>query len=176
MPHRPTDEDKKLWKYVTKGIEPYHPEGKVSADKELPKKSRVDKNIQIDRHSMLVPPKQTSMKSIPLGPQALDRRTEARLKRGQIQIEGRIDLHGMTQEAAHNTLVGFISQSYQQGKRCVLVITGKGRLSAPGKIKQNLSSWLYDYPLSGMVLRHVTAQPADGGAGAFYVYLKRQKD
>jgi DNA-nicking Smr family endonuclease len=176
MPHRPTDEDKKLWKFVTKGIEPYHKQEEVFGKTLLTQNKQADKRPKAEEYTVFVPPVIKEKHKIDAGPQPLDRRTETRLKRGQIQIEGRIDLHGMTQEVAHNALVGFISQSYQQGKRCVLVITGKGRLSAPGKIRQSLASWLYDFPLTGMVLRHVTAQPVDGGAGAFYVYLKRQKE
>jgi DNA-nicking Smr family endonuclease len=177
MAHRPTDEDKKLWKHVTKGIEPYHRHKETSDNVSTSKKKQhVDKTLKIKEKAAFVSPLIKDNYKSDTGPQPLDRRTETRLKRGQIQIEGRIDLHGMTQEAAHDALVGFISKSCQQGKRCVLVITGKGRLSAPGKIRQNLSGWLYDYPLTGMVLRHVIAQPVDGGAGAFYVYLKRQKD
>lgn len=175
MSHRPTDEDEKLWKHVTKGIDPYHKKEKkptlsagIKARKAPQHENASGVFIPIQREVIRQYKENT--------PQALDKRTETRLRRGQIKIEARIDLHGMTLEEAHVNLVHFIRQSAASKRRCVLVITGKGRISSPGKIKQNFAHWLYDYPLAGMVLKHVSAQPADGGNGAFYVYLKRQKE
>ena len=56
----------------------------------------------------------------------LDKRTAERLKRGQLRLDGRIDLHGMTQNEAHPALSDFLAASRDSGRRCVLVITGKG--------------------------------------------------
>ena len=56
----------------------------------------------------------------------LDRRTGERLKRGKLPIEGYLDMHGMTQSEAYNALDNFFLDSQAAGKRCVLVITGKG--------------------------------------------------
>src|SRR5690606_22113463 len=56
----------------------------------------------------------------------LDRRTAERLRRGELPIAARLDLHGMTQEEAHRALVRFLARAQAAGQRCVLVITGKG--------------------------------------------------
>ncbi|MCK7475856.1 MAG: Smr/MutS family protein [Rhodopseudomonas palustris] len=56
-----------------------------------------------------------------------DPRNVKKLKRGKIEIEGRIDLHGMRQAEAHAALIQFIHGSASMGKRWVLVITGKDR-------------------------------------------------
>ena len=104
----------------------------------------------------------------------IDRRTGEKLKRGQFEIDGRIDLHGMTQDKAQTSLGAFILRSYAANKRCLLIITGKGE-KGRGVLKQRLPEWLNDPELSGAVLRIVPATPKDGGSGAFYVLLRRRR-
>lgn len=107
----------------------------------------------------------------------LDKRTAARLKRGQLAIEGRIDLHGMTQDKAHRALEGFLAASQAAGKRCVLVITGKGlRPSGETGVLRNLvPRWMNAPAIRARVLSFCTAQPRDGGTGALYVLLRRKR-
>ena len=107
----------------------------------------------------------------------LDKRSAARLRRGQLAIEGRIDLHGMTQDTAHRTLEEFLRASQGAGKRCVLVITGKGlRPSGETGVLRNLvPRWMNAPSIRGCVLSFSTARPRDGGTGALYVLLKRNR-
>lgn len=120
--------------------------------------------------------------------QEIDGRTSKRLKQGKMYVEGVLDLHGMTQEQAHRSLIAFIHRSYQQGKRCVLVITGKGNRNypdhqrpqhfidpEPGVLKRRVPDWLMDKSLSPMILQWEQARPSDGGDGALYVLLRRQR-
>lgn len=117
----------------------------------------------------------------------LDRRLQLRLKRGQLPIEGRLDLHGLGREKARAALNAFVARQAALGRRCVLVITGKGRpdwqrpvwgADAPevGVIRRALPAWLRDNPNKDHVLAFTPAQPRDGGAGAWYVLLRRRKD
>ncbi len=117
----------------------------------------------------------------------LDFRTDQKLRRGQMPIDAKLDLHGKTQEQAHTMLNDFIRAAHGRGHRCVLVITGKGRggQSAddayapdlkPGILKQKLPEWLSMSPLRQMVLKITPAQARHGGGGAFYIYLKRTRD
>lgn len=62
----------------------------------------------------------------------IDRRTASRFTRGRMAIEGRLDLHGMTQETAHRALCGFLARAYEKGSRCVIVVTGKGSRGGEG--------------------------------------------
>lgn len=115
----------------------------------------------------------------PPGAAQLDARTDARLRRGRLANEGRLDLHGMTQAEAQERLTGFIVAAQAQGKRCVLVITGKGVSrggEAGGVLRQKFPLWLSLPPLRGLVLKTYPAAQRDGGSGAWYVYLKRQRD
>ena len=102
----------------------------------------------------------------------IDRATFEKLKRGQMAIEARIDLHGQTQDEAHRELSAFIARAQAQGRRLALVITGKGR-EGKGVLRESVPRWLNEPALRGRVLALVNAQPRDGGAGALYVLLRR---
>jgi len=106
----------------------------------------------------------------------VDRRTADRLKRGRLEIEGRIDLHGMTRAAAQDALTGFVVSAADRGQRCVLVITGKGTFSGgPGVLKQEVPKWLNMSPLRERIVAVNEAQPKHGGGGALYLLLKRKR-
>ncbi|WP_136636085.1 Smr/MutS family protein [Pseudooceanicola onchidii] len=114
-------------------------------------------------------------------PVRMDRKTHTKMKRGKLRPEGRIDLHGMTMDRAHPALTGFIMRSASEGKRLVLVITGKGKdrdEDGPipvrrGVLRHNVPHWLSVPPLSQLVLQITPAHVSHGGGGAYYVYLKR---
>jgi DNA-nicking Smr family endonuclease len=105
----------------------------------------------------------------------IDRANAERLKRGQHPVEARLDLHGMTQDEAHRALAAFIRGARAGGKRCVLVITGRGRAGG-GVLKSAVPRWLDEPEFRPHLLAIATAQPRDGGAGALYVMLRRTRD
>ena len=107
----------------------------------------------------------------------LDRRTKTRLRRGQVSIEARIDLHGLTQPEAHAQLLSFLESAVERGLRSVLVITGKG-LRASGKIgilRSSVPRWLNQQPARDWIKAFDYAVNRDGGEGALYVLLRRRK-
>lgn len=104
----------------------------------------------------------------------IDRRSAEKLRRGRLPIEGRLDLHGMTQDAAAGRLAAFIERAEAAGKRCVLVITGKG-LASGGILRDQVPRWLNQAPNRTRVLAFDYARPQHGGAGALYVLLKRRR-
>ncbi len=112
----------------------------------------------------------------PAGPQGtgLDRRSAQRLKRGQAPIEARLDLHGMTQDEAHGALRRFIARMHAEGRRTVLVITGKGTPGG-GVLRQGVPRWLAEPGCRALVLAIEEAQARHGGAGALYVLLRRRR-
>ena len=105
----------------------------------------------------------------------IDRRSSDRLRRGRLPIDGRLDLHGMTQAAASVRLEEFLARAQSAGKRCVLVITGKG-LAGGGILREQVPRWLNQSPNRGRVLAFDYAQAQHGGMGALYVLLKRRRD
>ncbi|MEF2229514.1 MAG: Smr/MutS family protein [Pseudodesulfovibrio sp.] len=107
----------------------------------------------------------------------LDIKTFQQLKKGSLSVAAHIDLHGMTSAQARDNLLFFIHESYLQNHRCVLVVTGRGMNSPGGQsvLRRETETWLTRDPLKRVVLAFCTAQPTDGGAGALYVLLRKQK-
>ncbi|MDX2104033.1 MAG: Smr/MutS family protein [Alphaproteobacteria bacterium] len=103
----------------------------------------------------------------------VDRRTGERLRRGELSIDGRLDLHGLRQEEAHAALDRFLAASQATGRRCVLVITGKGFRDGAGVLKDRVPDWLNLPPNRARILAIMPARPHHGGGGALYVLLKR---
>lgn len=105
----------------------------------------------------------------------LDRATATRLRRGRLPVEAKLDLHGLTQGAAYAALSDFVTRSQGVGKRCVLVVTGKGLREGTGVLRAMVPRWLNEPALRRLVLGFSHARPKDGGEGALYVLLKRQR-
>lgn len=106
---------------------------------------------------------------------SLDRRVLRRLRNGEYSIQGTLDLHGLTRVEAKEALVRFVEASRRDGKRCVLVIHGRGLHSKDQipVLKEGVQKWLTRGRLGAQVLAFSSARPADGGAGAVYVLLRR---
>ena len=99
-----------------------------------------------------------------------------RFKRGQLPVEGWLDLHGMTQNEAHGALGAFLARQFAMGRRCVIVVTGKGVSKEGGGVLRNaVPRWLNEAPNREKVLAFEYARQRDGGAGALYVLLKRNR-
>lgn len=106
----------------------------------------------------------------------LDRRTALRFRRGQLAVEARLDLHGMTQAEAHRALDAFLAGQQAAGRRCVIVVTGKGvAREGGGVLRAAVPRWLNEAPNRDRVLAFAYARQKDGGAGALYVLLKRRR-
>lgn len=107
----------------------------------------------------------------------LDPRLMTRLRRGEFAVQAHIDLHGMIQADAKLALEEFIVSSVRKGLRAVLVVHGRGLRSPGGMpiLKHAAAQWLSHGHMGGFVLAFATARPADGGAGAMYVLLRRDR-
>jgi DNA-nicking Smr family endonuclease len=125
------------------------------------------------------PAAQSSLPNLALGVFAgIDKRSALRLKRGQYPIEERLDLHGLIQAEAHQALNDFVAEAAHSGRRCVLVITGKGRRGRSGApegiLQRMVPHWLNQPLLRRLILGAALAQPRHGGAGALYLLLRRR--
>ena len=113
----------------------------------------------------------------------MDRKSFDQMKRGKLKPEGRIDLHGHTLDRAHPMLTQFIFSAQGNGKRLVLVITGKGKSRDDGGpipvrfgvLRHQVPQWLASPPLSSAVLQITQAHDRHGGGGAYYVYLRKSR-
>jgi DNA-nicking Smr family endonuclease len=107
-------------------------------------------------------------------PIGLDRRSWLRLKRGRVPIELILDLHGQTQEQAHRNLVGCLVKAQAEGRRCVLVVTGKGQPGG-GVLRHMVPRWLNEGDNRERVVAYAPAHRRHGGTGALYVLLRRHR-
>ena len=105
----------------------------------------------------------------------LDPAIVRRLRQGDYAVQGHIDLHGMTRQEARGAVDRFLRESRNQGKRCVLVVHGRGTHSKDQMpvLKEALRSWLATNRFGRHVLAFASARPTDGGVGAIYVLLRR---
>ena len=105
----------------------------------------------------------------------VDRRLLQALKRGEYALQGHLDLHGRTRVEAKEAVERFLTESRRLGRRCVLIIHGRG-LNSKDQIpvlKEQLKVWLNRGRIGRSVLAFATARPHDGGAGALYLLLRR---
>lgn len=105
----------------------------------------------------------------------LDAKIFRKLRNGELSIEGHLDLHGMNADQAKIAVIDFLRRGYMEGKRCVLLIPGRGRNSphCQGVLRQELTVWLTQAPLKRIVLAFTTALPKHGGSGAVYLLLRQ---
>ena len=176
---RSLDADEKLlWQQVTDTIKPI-PKHQIKnnraplINKDQPINVKLRPIYELPRHGSDTEPKPYTHGGAP----GLDKRTQLRLRRGQVKIESRVDLHGMTQTEAHHALIRFIESAYLNGRRSVLVITGKGLRpdGGVGVLRGAVPRWLNEAPLRNWVRAFDYASRRDGGEGALYVLVRRRK-
>ena len=129
------------------------------------------------------PKRGTKAKGAVKGPSGVNGATQDKLRRGLMEPDARIDLHGMTQAAAHRTLFTWLAAARSRGYRLVLVVTGKGNpkndenapwmMSAHGVLKQMVPRWLNEPELAALIADVRPAHVKHGGGGALYVYLRK---
>jgi DNA-nicking Smr family endonuclease len=184
---RPLGPDERiLWTEVARTVRPL--QGKSSVPDAIPVPAPVPVPVAPKQKAPIAPfeisaraPKDQKVSVSPASESVLrmDARTYARLRRGRLVPEARIDLHGMTVAEAHSSLIAFLMRARGSGLRLVLVITGKGKAGSDfgtgrgGVLRQQVPHWLRLAPLGPCVLQVVEAHPSHGGAGALYVYLRR---
>lgn len=190
-----SNEDEALWQHTAEQLEPlrerkgrHHvavPDPEVVAPflaAAKPKSGAITSVAKSDDRAPASP-----AKPIPGPPDlsSFDRKAARRLRQGQLEIEARIDLHGMRQQEAHAALRRFLFSSFAKGRRWVLVITGKGALqrrdadevpymggSERGVLRRNVPMWLAEPELRAIVVSFTAAAIPHGGDGALYVQLR----
>ena len=168
-----SEADLDLWRRVTDTAVPLHPDRGAPPSRPIAEETPLRASPAERRgggEQGLPPPRRAP----PPGP-ALDARRMERLRRGAMRPEARIDLHGMTLDQAKPALIGFVMRVDGEGKRIVLVITGKGGAQGRGALRRQVPHWLTMTPLSPLVLEAVPAHRRHGGDGALYVYLRRRR-
>ncbi|MGE3334723.1 MAG: Smr/MutS family protein [Rhodospirillaceae bacterium] len=170
--------DSELWRFVTRNVTPYRPQRHPTPEPASSprEEARAAPKPEPDFFAPSPPPAKRAPAPLKMGAiAAMDKRTGQRFKRGEMSVDGRIDLHGMTVDQAHGALIGFIRRSHARGARCVVVVTGKGERGG-GKIRRETPEWLNRPDLRPLILAVTEARQQHGGAGALYVLLKRVRE
>lgn len=189
-------EEEALWRAVADQADPLHPRrvhnnSSTALPEPTRKRAKINKSgLRAFSIGQKAPPSsrahdlQPSLaERIGQAPVQMDHKTFGRMKRGRLIPEGKLDLHGKTMAEAHPALIRFILDAYADGKRLVLVVTGKGKhrdepgpIPVPfGVLKHQVPQWLMMAPLRSAVLQVSEAHLKHGGSGAYYVYLRRHR-
>lgn len=183
-PIRP--EERALWKKVARSVRPLDESRMraLEADEDRPVPPVAPKPVRPNSEQAQAGRPNPAPKVRHAPPLPHDRSAEKRVRRGRLQIDARIDLHGLTQDQALSSLRHFIAMAHASGYRTVLVITGKGlkprdreaepweHVEEPGVLRRKLPEWLgfpeFRQQVSGLAPAHAR----HGGSGAFYVTLR----
>jgi DNA-nicking Smr family endonuclease len=176
-----SEEERALWESIANQVKPLRkkpraPKASITPIEQPPaavKSAGLPKPPANPRSAKILKP-DNPPRLAPLG-----RRERSQLSRGRKEIEGRLDLHGMTQTRAHRALLSFLQRASGDGLTFVLVITGKGRSAGPeagrGVLRRQVPEWLSLPEFRALVVGFEEAHIGHGGEGALYVRVRRAR-
>ena len=185
--------DREVWGRVARSVDPLRPEGPAPAGTAVPVPPAPPEPaplplapFRVGERAQTASSAHGAAPAMADGQLRMDGRTHRRMRRGKLEPEGRIDLHGLTLARAQPALTDFVRSSHAAGRRLVLVITGKGRADdaghggdwtgrRPGALRRQVPMWLAGPALGGIVQQVTPAHRRHGGDGALYVYLRRAR-
>ncbi|MBR1600939.1 MAG: Smr/MutS family protein [Alphaproteobacteria bacterium] len=173
------DEDKNYWLEIVKNVKTNKPVNIVTKQENKP--------IEIKNHRQFAVIQEFSDYSKYLDdikPEGIDKSTLKKFKQENFKIDAVLDLHGLNEDEAFVKVDSFIPQCYNQGKRCIIIITGKGLtirenediFTPKGILRRQVPQWLNMPRLRGMILVYKHPSERLGGSGALYILLKRNKN
>lgn len=179
-----SEEERALWESVAKQAKPLRKRARVAKAEIVPATEPTPLSVHGStrhlRSKSIASPGQPATINRPPSPPPLaplGRRERTHLSRGRIEIDARLDLHGMTQERAHRALLLFLQRASGDGLRFVLVVTGKGSTMGPdaerGVLRRQVPEWLSLPEFRTLVVGFEQAHLGHGGAGALYVRVRR---
>ncbi len=186
-PNRPlSEEERDLWRRTTKAFKPLDENRLQRLEDPAPPPSKSDLMRQSApvKSGAMMRDVASSKRTTPA-----DRGTEKKVRRGRVEIEARIDLHGLTTKRARADLLAFLKRARAKGLRQVLVITGKGagaraldqrrfepwnpeERALPGVLRRSITHWMDDPAFAVIVSGYAESHRRHGGSGAFYVMLR----
>lgn len=165
------EEDRVLWNLVARTARPLKGKSTMAA----PEPAAETRAPPSEPANAIAVPYVAKLKVLRVS-HSLDEPTLDKLSKGRLPIEGRVDLHGMTQQEAYSLLLSFLNRAHAGGIRYVLVITGKGSSSGgDGVLRRSVPAWLSTPAFRHLVSSHDHASRHHGGSGALYVRLRRAR-
>lgn len=199
-----SEEDLLLWQHMARTLRPFHGRdrrivpGRFDEPGFTPHSSQTAAGTAASQHRVGNPSQHRPLQPRGAMPERtapalaqFDTRKARKIKAGRIEIEARLDLHGMRQAEAHSALRSFLLRSQARKLKWVLVITGKGTFArdgdahdspggdwgAPprGVLRRNVPMWLAEPELRAVVVSYTPAAVHHGGDGALYIQLRSHK-
>lgn len=197
-----SEEDLALWQHTARTLRPFHGRDKRIPPAVFDESPYEPHGSPPERHRDKQEPTVAPKPAIPTARKHphtgkhlpsladIDSRKARKIRSGRIEIESKIDLHGMRQSEAHSRLRAFLFRAQARKLKWVLVITGKGTFArdqsasgghddwgAPqrGVLRRNVPMWLAEPDLRSVVVGFTTAAVHHGGEGALYVQIRSQK-
>jgi DNA-nicking Smr family endonuclease len=129
------------------------------------------------REKPLLPVPQRDRPPVPKPPTPLveiDHRTRVKIKRGRLDVDAKLDLHGMRQDEAQRALTSFLRRAQADGAKVAIVVTGKGLSREEGGVlRRVVPMWLQAPNLRDVVVGFGEAARHHGGEGALYIQIRR---
>jgi len=177
---RLSDDERVLWKGVTRSIAPLRKVSALEPNIDQPAAAPPSPKTRVRSGAVVAAPVVPAKRVAPPPLAPLTRRAKKRIARGNHAIDGRLDLHGMTQAEAHDALCGFLRAKQARGAKVVLVITGKGARGSDdgggrGVLKRMVPMWLGMPDFRGLIVGFESAAVGHGGEGALYVSLRKAR-
>jgi DNA-nicking Smr family endonuclease len=175
MSRRLTGEERELWEKLRRSVRPLRPASLMPHQAAVTPSERAALASAAPKAGPAASPLRAPM---PPPLVALEEREQRRLARGLLDVDARIDLHGLRQERAFAALMSFLHRSQAKNLKLVLVITGKGREGEDGRgvLRQSVPAWLARPEFRDLIVGFQEAGRRHGGAGALDVRLRRRRE
>ena len=186
---RLSDDEAALWRNVAETVTPLKKKKRVAAKPQESKPARGDAALRassapkwapseplaVERRGSAAttpstPSKPSTLSPLAAGDPAIDRKA----RKGRIAVERTLDLHGLTQDRAHASILAFLESARADGVKCVRVITGKGGGATRGVLRRRFLEWIEAAPFRPLVVRVAPAEPGPV-AGAYFVFIKGRR-
>ena len=168
-----------------KGVSPIKKNNRIKKEDSKTNYKSGKKNI-VKKQEAITPNVSTVIKNSEFSLEKID--LKKGIKKGSFHIDKKIDFHGKSllesEEQFNNTII----ESYNSGQRCLLFVTGKGLFKLKnyeesykpklyhGIIRTSFVEWARSKKFSKYILSFEQASIEHGGDGAFYVYLRKNKN
>jgi len=166
--------ESELWSCVTADIRPMQRHGSQEAVLSQPdelKKNPIE--IQENSSKKIIHEQEKQLRILtPI--QDIDYRTHAKIRRGRLEVDAKLDLHGLRQDEAQRALTAFLRRAQTDGDKIVIVVTGKGQTREEGGVlRRVVPLWLQAPQLRDLIISFGEAARHHGGEGALYVRIRR---
>ena len=179
-------EDNDLFLKQMRGVTPIKKNNKAPNIKQT-KKIKLEKTKT--RNSEVVEPSKTTSTDMQNPHLSLERVSiKKNIKKNVLKIDKKIDFHGKSLLQAESVFSSTIINCFNQHKRCLLFVTGKGVFKPKnqgvfvkpklyhGVIRASFFDWVKSKKFSKYILSYEQASIQHGSDGAFYVYLRKNKN